>query len=268
MSQVIIDFSKVGRRPEGALLRDFDPECELEEEVPVEPEDFGMRTSVAQRMKEREEARMREANEQAVLGVMRGPGVDLPAAKLEAMKATFVASGGNLSEVARTHDVSPDKVMKLAQAYDWPVYGAGYSSAEKSRKTRLENLAVLLEQQVFDLASSLAVEKKELDELNEKGLNSRFVASLSQRSQAFSTVFDRYMRVMTLLEPETFGADDNAVAARVRAEASPDALGGVDGVNRMLADFAARVSVGVVKGLQERNEEVVRADVIDVDPVD
>lgn len=184
---------------------------------------------------------------------------------LEAMKATFVRSGGNVSMVARTHNVTPKKVTDLAAEYDWPVYGQGTTHGEAIRKTRLENLAQILEDQLFEMASSLGVESKQIDDITEKGMGSKYVAPLTQRSSAFSALFDRYMRVMTLLEPEVFGHDDdpsNPVAAKMRQKKERDALGGVDGVNRQLAEFAARVAVGTVEAMEQRQE----GDTIDLNP--
>lgn len=176
-------------------------------------------------------------------------GID--ADKLERMKATFAASGGNLSEVARVHGVDARQVGKLAVKHDWPVYGVDLLDTEKTRKTRLIALADALEQQIFTLAEALGVERKALDDPTDRGLNSVYVASLSQRSGAFSAVFDRWMRVMALIEPETFAADDSPSGALARQRAAgPDALGGVDGVNRQLADFAVRLGVGIARELQ------------------
>lgn len=188
-------------------------------------------------------------------------------AKLEAAKATFTASGGNLSTVARTHDLAPDVVKKLAAKHDWPVYGDGFASSEKTRKTKLENLAEVLEQQMTEMLRSLKVETKEVEDFADKQRWSEYVSTLSQRSSAFNALFDRWMRVMTLLEPETFGGDtdpSNHAAAKIRQKAHEDALGGVDGINRQLADFAARVAVGVVDHMGRRDE--ISGEVVDVTP--
>lgn len=190
-------------------------------------------------------------------------------AKLEAAKATFTASGGNLATVARTHDMAPDVVKRLAAKHDWPVYGDGYASSEKTRKTKLENLADALERRMTAMLDALEVETKDLEQFADKQQWSKYVSSLSQRSSAFNAVFDRWMRVMTLLEPETFGGDtdpSNHAAAKIRQKAHEDALGGVDGINRQLADFAARVAVGVVDHMGRRDE--VSGEIVDVTPSD
>lgn len=196
-----------------------------------------------------------------------GHGVTLPAELIEAAKATFISSGGNVAEVVRVHDLAPTTVTRLAAKNDWPVYGDGTTSAERSRKTRLHNLADMLENRLFQLADSMGVEKKEVQDITEKGMGSRYVAALNQRSSAFSAVFDRYMRVMALLEPEVFAADDdpsNPMAARVRAKQGRDALGGVDGVDRRLAEFAARVAVSTLEA--QRDGQALPAEIIDVEP--
>lgn len=199
--------------------------------------------------------------------VAPGRGITLPEEKLEAAKATFTASGGNISEVARTHDLTTDSVKMLAAKHNWPVYGHGTTLVERQSKTRLANLAQVLENRLFQLADAMGVETKEVHDITEKGLGSKYVAPLTQRSSAFSAVFDRYMRVMALLEPEVFGHDDdpaNPVAAKLRARANQDALGGVDGIDRRMAEFAARVAVSAVQAAQEG--QALPTEIIDVEP--
>lgn len=203
----------------------------------------------------------------AVNDAAPGQGVSLPQERIEAAKATFIATGGNVAEVARCHDLTPGAVTKLAHEHDWPVYGEGMTSAEKSRKSRLLNLADLLENRLFQLADAMGVEKKDIEDITEKGLQSVYVAPLTQRSSAFSAVFDRYMRVMALLEPELFGNDDdpsNPVAARIRQRNQRDSLGGADGVDRQMAEFAARVAVATVQAREAMQRG--QAEVIDVEP--
>lgn len=181
----------------------------------------------------------------------------LPSEQLEAAKATFIASGGNISETARTHKLTPNRVTQLAARDNWPVYGHGTTLVEKQRRTRLTILADTLENKLFQLADAMGVETKEVADITEKGLGSRYVAPLTQRSSAFSAVFDRYMRVMALLEPEVFGHDDdpsNPVSARLRQRKNLDALGGVDGIDRRMAEFAARVAVTAVQASKENEE--------------
>lgn len=252
---VTIDFSRVG---------DEDP-------ADVDERTLKTRKNRAERRERLERTPLAEENPELVNQMLPSvadtapQGTPLPPELIEAAKATFTASGGNISEVCRVHDLSPQKVMQLAHVYSWPVYGEGVSSAERSRRGRLEQLAHTLEKRLHEIGESLGVEKKALDDVTEKGLNSKWVAPLNQRSSAFGVVFDRYMRVMALLEPELFGADDdpsNPVAAKVRQKQQRDSLGGVDGVNRQLAEFAARVAVGTVSAMEA--ERADRAEVIDV----
>ena len=168
--------------------------------------------------------------------------------QLEAMKAMYTASGGHLAEVARAFSVTPDIVRTMAGKHRWPVYGDGLSSATKSRKTRLEGLATRLEEQMYEMLDSMGVERKDVDARSDKGLASAYVASLSQRNAAFGSLFDRYMRVMAILEPETFAADDdpsNHAARRMRDQGHDR---GLNKVNRELAEFFGR---GIVAGLAD-----------------
>lgn len=200
------------------------------------------------------------------------PGVSryFPPELLEAAKATFTASGGNIAEVARAHDLATTTVTRLAAKHEWPIYGQGNRSVELGRKTRLENLSTVLENRLFQLADAMGVETKEIHDITEKGMGSKFVAPLTQRSSAFSAVFDRYMRVMALLEPELFGQDDdpsNPVAAKIRQRQNQNALGGVDGIDRRMADFAARVAVTALKE-RDGTGDVIDAEVVDDEAVE
>lgn len=192
-----------------------------------------------------------------------------PDEQLEAIKATFTASGGNIAETARTHSLDTKRVTALAAEHNWPVYGHGTTLVEKQRRTRLTILADTLENKLFQLADAMGVETKAVDSMVEKGYGSKYVAPLTQRSSAFSAVFDRYMRVMALLEPEVFGHDDdpsNPVASRLRQRKNLDALGGVDGIDRQMAEFAGRVAASAVKATQEGEqlpESVTEAEVVE-----
>lgn len=240
---IIIDFSRAEEPPRPSVVRRPDAMSRSREDL-ADPE---------------LESLLPDVNEAAP-----GRGISLPGELLEACKATFIATGGNISEVARTHDLTPEAIKKLAVKHDWPVYGEGMTSAAKGRKHRLEQLAGVLENRLFQLADAMGVEKKDVLDITEKGLGSVYVAPLTQRSSAFGAVFDRYMRVMALLEPELFGQDDdpsNPVAAKIRQRQNRDALGGVDGVDRRMAEFAARVAVGVA----ELSRHPGRGEIIDVE---
>jgi len=196
-----------------------------------------------------------------------GSGVTYPPEMLEAAKATFTSSGGNVAEVSRVHNLHTATVTRLAAKHEWPVYGHGTSVESKSKRTKLMTIAGVLENKLFQLTDAMGIEKKQLLDVTEKGLNSQYVAPLNQRSTAFSAVFDRYMRVMAILEPELFAADDdpsNPVAAKIRQKQHRDALGGVDGVDRRMADFAARVAVATLDAVQRPGAgEVIDAEVIE-----
>lgn len=200
---------------------------------------------------------------------VRAAGIHIDPMKLEAAKATFTATGGNLAAVASAHDLAPNVVKKLAAELDWPVYGDGLASSEKSRKGKLEKLYAALERQVLAALDSLEIETKEKNTYADKGSMSVYVATLSQRNSTFAALFDRYLRVGALLEPELFGNDpdpSNTAAAKVRAKAHQDALGGVEGLNRQMADFAARLAVGIVDHMGARSVET--GEVIDVEPTE
>lgn len=236
MPTQVIDFSKAEPpQEEGRLRRSRMPD------IPLASESRGIVQQMLPTPKD--------------LGWDKGE-LQIPPDLLEAAKATFTATGGNISKVAAEHDLAPKMVSRLAARYDWPVYGEGYTPQEKSRKTRLERLASTIEGQLQDMAEAMGVETKDLGAITQHGMESKYVAPLSQRSTAFSALFDRYMRIMTLLEPELFGADDdpsNPVAAKLRQKANQDALGGVEGINRQMADFAARVATGVMDHMASRS---------------
>lgn len=188
--------------------------------------------------------------------------------QLEAAKATFTASGGNVSEVARTHGMHADVVVRLASELEWPVYGHGSTLVEKQRRTRLTNLADMLENRLFQLADAMGVETKDVHDVVEKGYGSRYIAPLTQRSSAFAAVFDRYMRIMTLLEPDVFGHDDDAsnpVAARLRQRKNADAFGGVDAIDKRMAEFAGRVAASAIAGSKESQlpESITEAEIVE-----
>lgn len=201
-----------------------------------------------------------EVIQQAVSGKLGKAILRLPREKKEAIKATFISSGGNISQCVREHDVTYQMVVKLAEKEDWPVYGGGTTSAEKGNKTRLIRLQSQLEAKMLALLGSMEVEKKQIDDIVEKRSMSKYVEPLASRNSAFKTVFDSWMRVSTLLEPEIYGYDGgntNHVARNMRASGHPDALGGVEGVNREIADFLGRVAVGMADELKRRESNVI-----------
>ena len=175
----------------------------------------------------------------------------------QAAKQSYITHSGNVAAVSRDTGLTPRVVHALAADHDWPLYGDGDTKGDKSTKTRLRRLHSKLEEQLFDLLDSLSVETKQKDDLVEKGLESEYVASLSQRSGAFKQVFDSYCKVGSMIAPETF--DTGAVDAHgVRAQ-----TGGLSGADRDLADFVARVAVGVADQTRRIGSgEIIEAEVV------
>jgi len=172
--------------------------------------------------------------------------LDRPVAddEIEGIKAAFVRTGGNLAQVAREFSTSPARVKSLALKNGWTLYGRAKSSHEKASTSRLQALSQSLEAKLYELLASLEVETKEYHDVTKDGLNSQYVANLASRNSAFKDVFDRYMRVQALLEPETFGEDKNSAARLAQQKASSsDGLGGVEGVNRQITALIAGVVV-------------------------
>lgn len=170
----------------------------------------------------------------------------VPSDEIEEIKATFIRTSGNISETARQHKTSPGRVKGLALRNHWTLYGAGKDSHEKSSTTKLQALAESLEHKMYELLGSLEVETKDLHDPTKDGFNTHYIASLSARNTAFKDVFDRYMRVKALLEPETFGEDthgSNSVARFARQDGHPDALGGVEGINRQITALVAGIVI-------------------------
>lgn len=170
----------------------------------------------------------------------------VPEDEIESIKATFIKTSGNIAETARQHKTSPSRVKGLSLRNGWSLYGTAKDSHEKASTTKLQALAESLEHKMYELLGSLEVETKELTDPTKDGLNTHYIASLSARNTAFKDVFDRWMRVQALLEPETFGEDkhgSNSTARLMRMDGHPDALGGVDGVNRQISALIAGVVI-------------------------
>lgn len=186
----------------------------------------------------------------------------ITADEVQAAKQAWVTHAGNVAAVCRATGLTVKQVTGLASEHDWPLVGDGASKTDKSTKTRLENLHDKLERQMVELLDSLGVEKKARKDLNEKGLQSRYVASLSQRSSSFKQVFDAYCRVGEMIAPETF---ERGV---VDANGVRSATGGLTGADRDLADFVSRVSVGIADEISRRDrgseayDDVVEAEVV------
>lgn len=191
--------------------------------------------------------------------------------EIDSIKATFQRTSGNLAQTAREHDITPARVKKLALHYQWKLYGEPKESHEKSSTSNLERLRDELEAKMYELLGSLEIETKEWEESLKDGRASQYVASLSQRNTAFKDVFDRYMRVCALLEPETYGEDrggSNTVARMVRGQADPNALGGVEGINRQISALFAGIVVTQDRVQVPPEHDTEDDGVIDVEAVD
>jgi hypothetical protein len=193
--------------------------------------------------------------------------LDRPVAddEIEGIKAAFVRTGGNLAQVAREFSTSPARVKSLALKNGWTLYGRAKGSHEKASTSRLQALSQSLEAKLYELLASLEVETKEYHDVTKDGLNSQYVASLASRNSAFKDVFDRYMRVQALLEPETFGEDKNSAARLAQTKAqSADGLGGVEGVNRQITALIA--GVVVTEDQVSKPPDMEAAQVIEANP--
>jgi hypothetical protein len=187
----------------------------------------------------------------------------LPEDVMEAAKATFISSGGNIAQVSALHDLTPAEVARLAHENQWPVYGGGTVSIEKQNRAHLTSLHTKLWLNIEKMLDSMEVEKKHKQDIVQHRMGSRYIEPLASRSAAFKTLIDQYMRVGAMLYPELYGLDpqgSNTVARQVRAGGHPDAIGGVEGVNREIADFLGRVAVGMADELRSRDLETNTVD--------
>lgn len=179
----------------------------------------------------------------------------LPDDVMEGAKSTFIATGGNVSEVAALYDLTPESVVRLAARENWPVYGGGTKVIQGKSKSQLLTLQTTLWRKLESMLDSLEVEQKKKDDIVQHRYNSMYVEPLSARSSAFKSLMDQYMRISTILEPELFSADPddtNYTARKARSQTHP---GGIEGVNREMADFFAQVVVGVADKIKERDLE-------------
>lgn len=179
----------------------------------------------------------------------------MPPQLYEAVKSTWVATGGNVSRTANMHDLAVTTVRDMAAKDEWPVYGDGYTSVEKQSKGQLENAAERLYRGWTGMLESMEVETKAIDDIADKRRNSVYVEPLTARNAAFRDLFDRWLKVMERLEPEVFGDE--------RVESVT-----VEGIDRALSEFVSGIVVGVADRYRERELEreidVVDAEVVDV----
>ncbi len=84
---------------------------------------------------------------------------------VENAKATFIASGGNISEVAALYDLTPESVLRLATQENWPVYGGSTKVNESMSKAQLTILKDKLWKKIDKMLDSMEVEKKTKDDI-------------------------------------------------------------------------------------------------------
>lgn len=185
----------------------------------------------------------------------RSRSVRLPPNVIEHVKSSYIASGGNISEVAALHDLTPEAVVRLADQQEWTLYGGSHKALETQSRNRLRALQERLWLKIEHFLDSMEVEKKQKDDIVQYRLQSEYVEALSNRNSAFKTLMDQYMRIGSILEPELYANDPdnaNSLARKSREELHP---GGIEGVNREMADFFANVVVGVADRIKDREME-------------
>lgn len=182
----------------------------------------------------------------------RSRSVRLPSHVIEHVKSSYIASGGNISEVAALHDLTPEAVVRLAVQQDWTLYGGSHKALEPQSRNRLRALQERLWIKIEHFLDSMEVEKKQKDDIVQYRLRSEYVEALSNRNAAFKTLMDQYMRIGAILEPELFANDpdnSNSSARKAREDMHP---GGIEGVNRDMANFFADVVIGVADRVKDR----------------
>jgi hypothetical protein len=184
--------------------------------------------------------------------ISKSSSLKLPPEIIEGAKAAFTATGGNISEVASLYDIEPTAVLTLAVEEGWSVYGGSVKAVEARGRQQLIILRDKLWARIEKLLDSIEIEKKDKADLVQHRAFSEYVEPLASRNATFKTLMDQYMRVSTLLEPEVFADDPDATnfnARKAREGAHP---GGIEGVNRELADFFSEVVVGIADKIKDR----------------
>jgi hypothetical protein len=176
----------------------------------------------------------------------------LPVEILEGAKAAFVATGGNISEVASMYDLSPQAVLRLAKEEDWTVYRGSTKAVEAAGRAQLIILRDKLWARIEKVLNALDIESKDKADIVQHRLNSVYVEPLASRNSLFKNLMDQYMRVQALLEPEIFANDGDGTNFNARRAREHDYPGGIEGVNREMADFFSEVVVGIADKLKDR----------------
>ncbi len=105
---------------------------------------------------------------------------------------------------------------------------------------------------MISFSIGMEVEKKTKDDIVQYRSNSIYVEPLASRSSSFKVLMDQYMRVSTLLEPEVFAADPDGTNFHARSARAENYPGGIEGVNREMADFLSEIVVGVADKIKDR----------------
>lgn len=204
--------------------------------------------------------------EQAKL-LWEGTKLDQQPERYEDAKTAYAATYGNASRAARLVGLHPDTLRQYASRDNWPNVPTPSkhpkTTAQKASRSHVEHLASLFEARMYGMIDSLVVEEKERVDIAEKGLLSSYVAPLSQRSTAFKIIFDSWMRLKTILEPEMFGFDEgknNPHAARLQRQ--KELMGGAEGIERQLAAFFAGINVTADLGDRGKQPAFVDAEIV------
>lgn len=176
----------------------------------------------------------------------------LPPEIVEGAKAAFIATGGNISEVASMYDLAPQAVFELAKAEEWPVYGGSTKVVEARGRAQLIILRDKLWARIENVLNALDIETKQKRDIVQHRMQSVYVEPLASRNSLFKNLMDQYMRVQTLLEPEFFSNDPDGSNFHARKAREEQYAGGIEGVNREMADFFSQVVVGIADKLKER----------------
>lgn len=193
----------------------------------------------------------------------RGKALKLPPEIVEGAKAAFISSGGNLSEVAALYDLTAEAVLRLANQEQWPVYDGTTKLHQSKSKNQLLSLQAKLWSKIEVMLDSMDIETKAKDDLTQHRAYSEYVEPLASRSSAFKTLMDQYMRVSTLLEPEIFSDDPDAGNYHARKAKAEKYAGGIEGVNREIADFFSQVVVGIADRIADKDMKGYGGTIID-----
>lgn len=182
----------------------------------------------------------------------RSQSVKLDPELIEHIKSSFIASGGNLAEISSMYDLTPEAVMRLAVQEEWTIYGGSHKAVEAHSQHRLRALQQKLWVKIEAFLDSMEVEEKDKTDLVQYRTESKYVEALSNRNSAFKNLLDQYMRIGAILEPELYGNDpdnSNGPARKAQEESHP---GGIEGLNREIAEFLSDVVVGVSDRVREK----------------